>query len=62
VQVALLAVGGGADVDHHVDVGELEALRDVGRAQLGPHVGVRIHHREDPVHDLPELLGRIELC
>src|SRR3954463_9821324 len=61
VEVAVLALAGGADVDHHVDVGELEALRDVGRAQLWSHVGIGVHHREDPVHDLPELLGRLEL-
>ena len=40
VQVAVLAVGGGADVDDHVDVGELEALRHVGRrAASGPMSG-----------------------
>ena len=50
----------GADVHHHVDVVELEALRDVCVAELGPHVGVLAHHREDPVHDLPELLGGVE--
>ena len=51
----------GADVDDHVDVGELEALRDVRVPQLRPHLGVGVHHPEDPVHDLAELLRRAEL-
>src|SRR3954451_1712955 len=61
VEVAVLAALGRADVHDHVDVVELEALRDVGVAQLRPHLGVLVHHREDLVDDLAELLRRGEL-
>src|SRR5919107_1834896 len=61
VQVAALPVLGGADVDHEVEVGELEALRDVGVAQLRAHLGIGVHHREDLVDDLDELVLRVEL-
>src|SRR5215208_6330735 len=61
VQVAVLAVLGGADVDREVVVGELEALRHVRVAQLRPHVWVAVHHREDLVDHLDELVLRLEL-
>src|SRR3954453_15455748 len=61
VQVAVLRLFGRADVDDHVEVWELEALRHVGVAQRGPHLRVLAHHREHPVHHLAELRGGPEL-
>src|SRR4051794_39811905 len=61
VEASVLALAGGADVDDHVEVLELEALRDVGVAQLRAHVGVLAHEREDAVHDGSELLRTAEL-
>ena len=50
----------GADVDDHLEVGELESLRGVGVTQLRPHLRVLAHQRERAVHHLAELLGRLE--
>src|SRR4051812_11894392 len=61
VEAAVLARAGGADVDDHVDVLELEALRHIGVAELRAHVGVLAHEREDAVHDGAELLRTAEL-
>src|SRR5215218_9764712 len=61
VEVALLALASGADVDHQVDVLEVVAHRDVGVAQLRAHGRIVVHHPEDAVHHRLELLGRVEL-
>src|SRR3954453_4167077 len=44
-------VAGRRDVHDEVEVGELEALRRVGVAQLRSHVGIGAHHLEHSIHD-----------
>src|SRR3954447_18664307 len=56
----VLAVLARADVDHEVEVVELEALRHVGVAEGRPHLGVVAHHPEHLVDHLAELVLGLE--